>query len=133
LRGVLGDWAAVRDHHRDRITDVAGLVAHQHERGDVLPQATAGEPDDLAHRLAQRRSLGAQVRHQIVERENPMHARGRACRVRVDAVDGRVGVRRAHEHRRQRARQSDVVDEAAFASQQRRVLDPDRSGAEAFP
>ena len=90
LRRVLGDRAALRDHHRDRIADVADLVAHQHERGDVVPEVTAGEPDDLAHRLAQRRSLGAQVRHEIVERENRMHAGNRAGRARVDAIDGGV-------------------------------------------
>jgi hypothetical protein len=57
LRCVLGDRTALGNHHRDRITDVAGLVAYQHERGDVLAQATARESDDLTYRLAERRSL----------------------------------------------------------------------------
>jgi hypothetical protein len=90
---ILGDWTVVRNYHRDRITNVADLITHQHERGNVLPQATAGEPDNLAHRLPEGRSLRAQMRHEIIERENHMHAAHRACRARVDASDGGVGVR----------------------------------------
>ena len=93
LRRVLGDRAALRNHYRDRIADIADLVAHQHEWGDVLPEAAAGEPGDLPHRLAERCSLRAQVGHQIVERENRMHAGYRACRPRVDAIDGRMSMR----------------------------------------
>ena len=100
LRRVLGDRAALRNHYRDRIADIADLVAHQHEWGDVLPEAAAGEPGDLPHRLAERCSLRAQVGHQIVERENRMHAGYRACRPRVDAIDGRMSMRRAHKRRR---------------------------------
>src|SRR6516225_11975547 len=48
---VLGDRAALRNHHRDWIADVADLVPNQHERGDVLAQATARESDDLTYRL----------------------------------------------------------------------------------
>jgi hypothetical protein len=90
---VLGDRAALRNHHRDWIADVADLVPYQHERGDVLAQATARESDDLTDRLAERRSLGTQVRHQIVEHEDRMHSRHRTGCPRVDAVDGGMGVR----------------------------------------
>jgi len=93
LRCILRGRAALRNHHRDWIADVADLVPYQHERGDVLAQATARESDDLTYRLAERRSLGTQVRHQVVEREDRVHSGRRTGCSRVDAVDGGMRVR----------------------------------------
>ena len=42
----------------------------------------------------------------------------------IDAADQRVRMRAAHEGRMQRARRSDVVDEARTAGQQRLILEP---------
>ena len=57
-----------------------------------------------------------------------MVARG----LRVDAADGGVGVRAAHEGRLQHVGKAQVVDEAAGAGQQREVLDPLDGMADVF-
>ncbi len=113
---VLGQEPRLGDHHRHRLADEGDLVLGQHERRDVGRQLRGPE--------LQRQALGRQLRHQIGERQHRMHAGRPGGRAGVDAPDQRMGVRAPHERDVQHVRKAEVVDEAATALQQRKVLDP---------
>ena len=59
-----------------------------------------------------------------------MHARQPARRAGVDAADGGVRVRTAHESRLQHFRELEIVDEAAAAPKERPVLEPQHAFAD---
>ena len=65
---------------------------------------------------------------EVSAREDGMHAGKRQGGGLIDTPDRRVRVRAAHKRGVQQPGQPDVVDEAAFAFQQRLVLEP-RHGA----
>ncbi len=109
LERVLGDIAALGGDDRDRLAD----VAHAVERHAALLDRRIGEtgqgPGDLG-------DVGAG--------HDQGHARQRLCPADIDRLDARVRVRAAQCCRVQHVRQHDVVDVAALAGQEARVLDP---------
>ena len=87
--GILGDVAIFRDHDCDRFADVHGFVSSQRRAIQVLLVGPAGKTDD--------ETLGAQVRHQIGQREDGVRAGHRECGALVDAAYCSMAVRAAHE------------------------------------
>ena len=112
---ILGDVAAVRDHHRDRLADVSDLLARQDERRDVRRKHRA--------RKLQRQPVGGETRPQVRERVDRVHAGQRPRRAGVDGADQAVRGRAAQERGFKQAVRAEVVDEAAGAAQQRPVFD----------
>ncbi len=122
--GILGKIPRVGDYHGDRLADITGFVARQRRlrarRGDggIRREHRDRHP---AHRLGQ-----------IVGGEHRMDARHRHGGADVDAADHCMSMRRAHEAGMQQAGQFQIVDEAAAAGEQRRVLQPLHPRAEMF-
>src|SRR3954471_15457176 len=108
--GVLGDVARLSEHGDDALADVPDLVD-----GEAAPR-----------RLVRR---GAEVRHRVGDLgrlragDDREHAGQRLRPRRVDRRDLRVGVRAAHERGVEHAAHAHVVDVAALAEQELRVLD----------
>ncbi len=120
--GILGKIPRVGDYHGNGLADIAGFVAHQRRlRARRRDGRIWREHRDrhVAHRLGQ-----------IVGGEHRMDARHRHGGADVDAADHGVSMRRAHEAGMQQAGQFQVVDEAAAAGEQRRVLQPLHARAE---
>ncbi len=113
-RRILGDVAAVGDDDGDRLAGIDGLGARERmghvERGD---RGTGHE---------QRQRIAAQRLRQVGEGEHQMHAGEPSCRLGADAADFRVRIGAAHERGVQCSGQAHVVDEAALAGEQRRIL-----------
>ena len=108
LGGILGDIAAVGDHQRHRLAD----IAHPLDRQRPL----------LHRRLDHRHERIGQLAHVIAGDDRP-HALMRQRRRGIDAHDLGMRMRRADHMRLQRAdRHRQVVGIAAAARQQRRVL-----------
>ncbi len=121
-RGVLGEIAALRDRHRNRLPDVADFAARQRELG------ARGLDRRIGH---QHRDLrGRHARRQVVGGEHRMDARHRSRRHGVDRANPGVGVRAAHEAGMQRAGKLHVIDEATAACQQCRIFEAHDAGAE---
>ena len=114
--GVLGDVARLRDHDRDRLADEGHLVLGEHERRDVRRQLRGAE--------LQRQPFVGQKRREMSASVSTACTPGSRGRRGVDAADGGMRVRAAHERRLQRAGEAQVVDEARAAREQRPVLDP---------
>ena len=119
--GVLGEVAAVRDHQRHRLADVADLAVGERVEPRLV-ERHAGVRDP--HHAAVGHHLG-----DVVEREHGMNAGQSQRHLLVDALDQRVRMRAAHERDVQQVGQRDVVDEAALAAQQRFVLEAIDAGA----
>ena len=113
--GVLGDIAAVGDDDRDRLTNVRHLAVGEREAPHAVERrAGIGMPHHAA--------LGHD-RREVVEGEHGVHARQRQRGILHDAADRGMRVRAAHEAGMQHVRHDDIVDEAALATQERRVFD----------
>ncbi len=116
LRRVFCDVPALRDHDRDRLADMAHLVARE-ERVRTRME------DVLAHRRWRN-----QQRAMLPERAQVLRGvhgddAGSPARLRnVDPPDTRVRQRAAHERDVQHARQLHVVDEQRVAGEQPRIL-----------
>ncbi len=121
---VLGNVAVVGDNDRHRLADVDDLVPGQCGTVPLLLVTLAGKTDD--------EPLDPQVRHQIAQRKNSVHAGIRQRRSLVDAADRGMTVRTAHECGLQHARQPDVVDEAPQAPQQIVIFEPANAFAADF-
>jgi hypothetical protein len=120
--GVLGDVAVVRQHHRHRLADVAGL-ARRERKGPGLVERHAGV--GVAHHAALDHR-----RREIVEGEHRVHAGHRQRGGLVHAFDQRMRMRAPHEGRLRHAGEGDVVDEAPPSAQQRLVLQAGDAGAD---
>ena len=118
LGGVLGLGEGLRDHHRDRIADIAHpLLAEALVRRGEHGRAVG--PGALERHLH-----GAEaVPGQIGTGEDGDHARQRPRGGGLDGPDPRMGMRRAHHHHVDLAGQVDVVVEAALALQQPRIVE----------
>ena len=95
---VLGEVAAVRDHQRHRLADMAHLA----ERDATLLDRRIGK-------ARQRR----RVLRRLLAGDHRGNAGQRQCRPLVDRLDARVRMRTAQYSRMRHVRQRDVVDEAA--------------------
>ena len=109
LERVLGDVAALGGDDRDRLAD----VAHAVQRDAALLDRRVGEAGQGSGDLG---DVGAG--------HDQGHARQRLGPADIDRLDAGMGVRAAQRGRVQHVRQRDVVDVAALAGQQARVLDP---------
>ncbi len=104
-------------HHRHRLADMAHPPAGQRPARGLCHLRAVGEtqPPQAAHRPdIVRRHVGA--------REHRRHAGQRPRRRRAAALDPRMGMRRAHEHGVQRARQREIGNEPPLTAQQPVVL-----------
>ena len=115
-RGVLGDVARLRDHHRHRLADEGDLVLGEHERRDVGRQ--------LRRAKLQRKPLLCEQRRQIGEREHGMHAGVSLRGAGVDGADQGMGMRAAHECRLQHVGKAQIGDEAARTREQGAIFKP---------
>ena len=111
---VLGAMAAVGDDDRQRLADIADLVAREAELRDQLADRRVGHQHRHA-RLAH--ALG-----QVGRGEDGVNAGHGARRGGIDRTDAGMGVGRAQERGLERAGKMDVVDEAALAGEERLVL-----------
>ena len=111
---ILRDIAAVGDDDGDWLADDAHLLPRQH----VLHTDLA----DGRVRDIERQALLAHHLGQVSPGEHGVNSGMRLGLGGVDAPDGRVGVRRAHQRGMQHSRQRDVVDEAAPAGEEGGVL-----------
>ena len=126
LGRVAGLRIGLGDHHRHMVADVADLALGQrrmatgaHRRAVlVVDHPAADQPADL-------------VGHEIIAGENREHAGRRLGRGRVDAIEGGVGMRRAHEHRIGLAGLVDVVGVPALAGDEAEVFFAADWGADA--
>ena len=104
LQRILGPVAVLRQHDRDRLTDIAHLV---------------GRDRKMPHRRAQRRDKGPEAGGDV-----PSGEQAHALRRGYEA-EPRMGVGRAQDRGMQRARRrGQVVDEPPPAAEQRPVLNP---------
>ncbi len=130
LGRVLGARAAVGDDHGHDLADVAGDVfAERPLRGVAHVEAHGGGE---AGRGGAEDRQWLQPPRKIGVREDGDHARHAARPRGVDRAHARMGVRRAQEGRVQQTGQGDVVDEAALAAKEARILAPPDGGAEIF-
>ena len=113
---VLGEIAALRQHDRQGLADVAHLAfGERHLRALV-----EDEPGDRRWRHEQRPRRP--VRAEILRRIDGDDALARPRRGNVDRADRGVGEVAAQESRMQHAGKLDVVDEQRLTAQQPRVL-----------
>jgi hypothetical protein len=116
---VLGQVAALGDHHHHRLAHVAHAVLGQrHLRRLVEDDAVDGR-----RRHQQRPRLP--VVPQVLRRDHGHHALPRQRRRRVDAADERVRVVAAHERRVQHSGKLHVVHEQRLPGEQPLILVPD--------
>src|SRR5262249_34528370 len=116
---------ALRQHHGDRLADVAGLVRRQQQmRADEHRAAACGRKLHVVSGLRQRiRRDGAEaVGEAVGAGENAEHARHRLGARGIDGADAGMRVRRAHHHRMCLAGEAEIVAEAAVAGGQPLVL-----------
>jgi len=114
LGGVLGDVAVAGHDHRHRLADVPHHAVGQRVGGPRGVQAGVGDQ--------QRQRLGDPAVEVLVGVDGDQAVDVQRA-ADVDVEDPRVGVRAAHEGRRQRAG-AEVVEEAAVAAGQPGVLPP---------
>ena len=119
---VLGDAAAFGHHHRDRLADISDLVLRQHEGIDMEAEC--------AGRQRLRDAVAGQERPQVGEGQHRMDAGQGFRRAGVDAFQSPMRHRAPQEGDMQRAGNIQIVNEAALAAQQRRVLDAQHAAAE---
>ena len=112
---ILGDIAVVGDDDGDGLADMTDLILRQHIRHDVLRHMRVRHAVH-AHIVEALGQVG-----QGIDRMHAGYGLGHAF---VDAVDLRVRLVAAHERRMQHVGQVEIVDEAAFAGQQRRIFQP---------
>ena len=118
LAGVLGDVPVLRDHRGHRFAVVANLLDRDH----VLHDRAGAEG-------RQRRG----VLRDVLARHHPHDAGERLGLRGVDGDDPRVGVRAPDDRRMEHPGQLDVVEVAALAPQEARVLDAVQALAEPAP
>ena len=118
IGGVLRRECGFRDHHRDRLADIHHALARQ--RMPVRHQqlaAVAARQRRMARHAADTGGVDIRGGH---DRDHAAHFPGR---VRVDAADAGMGVRRAHERRRGLTGLGGIGNEAAVAAHEIVVLD----------
>ena len=116
---VLGEIGVGGEHGRDRFSDIAHPLARQHRL------QIGHQPGDVG--LAGAEALAQPDRRQARDVSRSPHrddARGRQCRGRLDRHDPAMRMGRAHDPHVQLLRENEVGDEAAFARQKRRILEP---------
>jgi hypothetical protein len=110
---VLGDIAARRDDHGDRLADVAHALLCDRRLKTFL------------QRFARRKSHGDAAKLvEIRGRIDGEHARHRACRVGSDRANARVGLRAAQDRRIRHVRELDVGRIFARAREETAILLP---------
>ena len=115
-RGVLGDIARLRDHHRHRFADEGDFVLGEHEWRYV--------GRELRRAKLQRKPLLCEQRRQIGEREHGMHAGVSLSGTGVDGADQGMGMRAAHECRLQHVGKAQIGNEAARTREQGAIFKP---------
>ena len=118
LGRILGLPNRFGDHQRHRVADVADPAAGQSGVG-TREQRRAVRP--LARQVDLHRAQS--VASHVVAGVDSQHARRLQCRLQIDRADMGIGVRRANQHRVGLPGQIDVVDKAAAAAQQSRILE----------
>jgi hypothetical protein len=113
LAGILGGGAVLGDDHHDCFAHIMRGRGRKHMLGAVLL-------DQRRRREQRHRPLG---RVEIARGEHRDDARKRCSRTRLDRLDTRVSVGRAHERGLQRVGQRDVVEIAAAAGEEIGILD----------
>jgi hypothetical protein len=127
IGAVLRLGARFGDHGRNRLADMAHRAAREREAVRLRHRLAVGRFD-----RPQRRHRADLVGCHVGAGQHRHHARKR-CRPRgVDAPDMGMGVRRAHQHAMQLARQHQVGDEAALPAQELGVLDAQHCRADAL-
>ena len=112
--GILGDVAAVGHDDGDRLAGIDGLGARERIGHEEFGDRGTGHE--------QRQRIAAQRLRQVGEGEHEMHAGERSRRLGADTADFRMRMGAAHERGMKRSGQAHVVDEAALAGEQRRIL-----------
>ena len=118
LGAILGDVAAVGEHRRHRLADVADL-ADGHARPLALLEH--GRREDL---LAERQTHGLERGRDVLAGEDAAHAGQPERRAGVDAGDPGVRVRTADEGDVQGSRQPDVIHVLRLPAQEAWVFHP---------
>ena len=116
LRRILGQIAALRQHHRQRVAHVVNLAVSQRILQEFQQVAVRPQSHRNRARLHRRRD--------VLEGQHVHHARHLPRRRRVDGYDPRVGMRAAHDGGVQRVRQPNVVHELPPAGQKPPVFPP---------
>ena len=122
--GVLGDIAIFGHDNRDRLADEGHFAVGERERPALIELGAGIRGPHHAPLLQHRR--------QIIEREHRDHARQRPGGAGIDASDQRMRMRAARESGDQNAGRGDVVDEAAFAGQERTVFNAQDARSDQF-
>ena len=120
LAAVLGFGAAARHHGADRFAGPAGTV----DRDGVLRRGLD------ALQMRQHADPGGDDLGKLRAGDDGDHARRFLRRVRIDAFDFRVGMRRAHERHMRHARQHHVADILRAALHQPRHIGPRHRAAD---
>ena len=115
-RGVLGDVARLRDHHRHRLADKGDLVLGKDERRYI--------GRELRRTKLERKPFLCEQRRQIGEREHGMHAGILLRGPDVDGADLGMGMRAAHECRLEHVGKAQIGDEAAGTREQGAIFKP---------
>ena len=115
-RGVLGDIARLRDHHRHRLADEGDFVLGEHEWRYI--------GRELRRAKLERKPLLCEQRRQIGEREHGMHAGVSLSGTGVDGADQGMGMRAAHECRLQHVGKAQIGNEAARTREQGAIFKP---------
>ena len=118
LGRILGLPHRFGHHQRHRIADVADPAASQ-------PGMRTREQGRAVRSLARQVDFhrAQSVARHVVAGVDSQHARRLQCRLQIDRADMGVGVRRTNQHRVGLPGQIDVVDKAAAAAQQSRILE----------
>ena len=128
VRRIDGLLARLRDHDRDRLADVANVLARECPAWRLCHRS-AVDPLDRPKRTHRADPVGCHVG----AAENGYDTGRAERRRRFDIANGSVRVRGAHDRGMEFAGDDDIGDEAAAAAQQPDILDaPDRY-ADSFP
>ena len=118
LGGVRSLLAALGQDDGDRVADVAHLGRSQHRMGRLLHGVATLE----IHLPAAGQAADASG-FEVGTCENGDHAIGCGCGRCIDVIDRGVGMRAAHERRKGRVRQGNVIGVAALAGDKALVFD----------
>jgi hypothetical protein len=127
IGGVLRLRAGLGDHGRQRLADVVRRAAREREAVRLRHRLAVGRLD-----RPQRRHRADLVGRHVGAGQHRDNAGQGGGAGDIDAADTRMGVRRAHQHAMQFARQHQVGDEAAPPAQELGVFDAQHRRADAL-
>ena len=113
LQSILGEIAALRDDHGNRLTHIAHLVAGQQVLRARLQRLHRSQ-DGYGRRL---------VGPDVGQTESVHHPGGLACRRKIDTANTGIAVGAAKESRMQRVGKLYVVDETGLSGEEAGILE----------